>query len=123
MGLIDFIRNRLNAAVGRNQQFSELVEAGDISRALNLMDCHEEEVLKAISNYEPELHKIMGRLDKVVKDKDGNIKDIVHRWKLPLNYPQYINEIALVFLYGRPVKWSLKTPETQAAFDYYTDAS
>ena len=121
MGLIDFIRNRLNAAVGRNQQFSELVEAGDISRALNLMDCHEEEVLKAISNYEPELHKIMGRLDKVVKDKDGNIKDIVHRWKLPLNYPQYINEIALVFLYGRPVKWSLKTPETQAAFDYYTD--
>lgn len=66
-----------------------------------------------------ECHDIMKRIDKVVKDKDGNIKDIVQRWKLPIDYPKYINEVALVFIYGRPVKWSCKTEDCRDAFDKF----
>ncbi len=28
------------------------------------------------------------------------------KWKIPIPYPVFINEIALVFLYGRPLKWT-----------------
>ena len=119
MGLLNFLINQINAAAGRNQTFEELIAAGDISRVKALMVSRETATMEAIKEYDVECHEIMKRLDKVVKDKDGNIKDIVQRWKLPIDYPKYINEVALVFIYGRPVKWSCKTDDCSDAFDKF----
>lgn len=119
MGLLNFLINQINAAAGRNQTFEELIAAGDISRVKALMVSRETATMEAIKEYDVEYHDIMKRLDKVVKDKDGNIKDIVQRWKLPIDYPKYINEVALVFIYGRPVKWSCKTDDCRDAFDKF----
>lgn len=119
MGLLNFLINQINAAAGRNQTFEELIAAGDISRVKALMVSRETATMEAIKEYDVECHDIMKRLDKVVKDKDGNIKDIVQRWKLPIDYPKYINEVALVFIYGRPVKWSCKTEDCRDAFDKF----
>ena len=121
MGLLNFLINQINAATGRNQTFEELIAAGDISRVKALMVSRETATMEAIKEYDVEKHDIMKRLDKVVKDKEGNIKDIVQRWKLPIDYPKYINEVALVFIYGRPVKWSCKTEGCRDAFDKFCD--
>lgn len=121
MGLLNFLINQINAAAGRNQTFEELIAAGDISRVKALMVSRETATMEAIKEYDVEKHDIMKRLDKVVKDKEGNIKDIVQRWKLPIDYPKYINEVALVFIYGRPVKWSCKTEGCRDAFDKFCD--
>lgn len=121
MGLLNFLINQINAATGRNQTFEELIAAGDISRVKALMVSRETATMEAIKEYDVECHDIMKRLDKVVKDKDGNIKDVVQRWKLPIDYPKYINEVALVFIYGRPVKWSCKTEACRDAFDKFCD--
>ena len=120
MGFLNFLTNKINAAVGRNQTFEELIEAKDISRVRSMMDSRDAMTLQALHEYDTDRHDIMSRKDKVVKDKDGNIKDIVKRWKLPLGYPQYINEIALVFIYGRPVKWACSTEGCDDAFKRYT---
>lgn len=121
MGLLNFLINQINAAAGRNQTFEELIAAGDISRVKALMVSRETATMEAIKEYDVEKHDIMKRLDKVVKDKEGNIKGIVQRWKLPIDYPKYINEVALVFIYGRPVKWSCKTDDCRDAFDKFCD--
>lgn len=121
MGLLNILTNKVKAAIGQNQTFEELIEAKDISRVKALMVSGESETLKAIAEYDVADHAIMKRLDKVVKDSEGNVKDIVHRWKLPIGYPQYINEVALVFIYGRPVKWSCVTEGCKDAFDYYSE--
>lgn len=121
MGLLSFLTNQINAAIGHQQTFEELIENKDISRVKAMMVSKEVETLEAIREYDTEQHSIMSRKDKVVKDKDGNVKDIVKRWKLPIGYPQYINEIALVFIYGRPVKWACYEEGCDNAYSKFID--
>ena len=118
-GIIQMFTNYLNAVVGRNQEFDELIANKDIGRVKEMFVTKNEEARKALAEYDTESHKIMYRPDKILKDKDGNRKGYVKRWKLPVAYPAYINEIALVFIFGRPIKWTQKSEGTNDAFDAY----
>lgn len=111
--------NYLNAAVGRNQEFDELIKAKDISRVKSLFQSREEMTAEAMIEYDTRLHEINKRKDKIVRNKLGQRKGTVKRWKLPLNYPQYINEISVVFIYGRPVKWTLLGETGEKAFEAF----
>lgn len=113
--------NYLNAAVGKKQEFDELIKAKDISRVKTLFLSREEQTAEAMREYDTRTHEINKRQDKIVRNKLGQRKDTVKRWKLPLNYPQYINEISVVFLYGRPVKWTLQGETGDKAFEAFND--
>ena len=119
MSLIQMATNYLNAVVGRNQEFDELIKANDISRVKMLFTSCEVETAQAMREYDPALHDINNRKDKILRNKLGERKGVVKRWKLPLNYPQYINEISVVFIYGRPVKWTDTSEGTERAFAAY----
>lgn len=103
----------------RNQELDELIKSKDISKVKELFSSREELVNEAMKEYDPMTHEIMRRPDKIVKNKNGERTGVVKRWKLPINYPQYINEIALVFLYGRPVKWSNLGTGSDKAFSAF----
>ena len=121
MSYFQMFTNYLNAVVGRNQEFDDLIKAKDISRVKSLFQSREEETAEAMMEYDTRTHEINKRQDKIVRNKLGQRKGIVKRWKLPLNYPQYINEISVVFIYGRPVKWTLQGDTGEKAFEAFKD--
>ena len=119
MGLFETIKNEVKAAVGYQQSFGELLDSGDVARAISMMRDRSGEAAQSLLEYEISSHKVMERKDKAVYDKKGNFLRWSKRWKIPIPYPAYINEIALVFLYGRPVKWLQLSDNTDDAFSYY----
>lgn len=121
MGILDFLFSKFKTSVGYQQRFEELVEAGNIPAALALMSNDEQAQSQAIKQYEQSFHPIMQRQDKPIFDKDGHFKGWVKRWKLPLSYQKYINEIAVVFIYGRPVLWIQNSQNTDNAYKAYND--
>lgn len=121
MTLMDLFKNYVNALTGTNQEFEELLAAKDISGAKDKMVTHQDRALDALREYNTFTHEIMKREDKIVTDKKGNFLRKEPVWKLPIPYPVYINEIALVFLYGRPVKWLQVSEGTDEAFAKYLD--
>lgn len=121
MGIFDYFFSRVKTSLGYQQTFEQLVEAGNIPAALSLMSCDNVQQTEAIKQYELAQHAIMQRQDKAVFDANGNFKGWVKRWKLPLSYPKYINEIALAFLYGRPLLWNQDSEGTDNAFALYQE--
>ncbi len=121
MTLFDLFKNYVNALTGTNQEFEELLAAKDISGAKDKMVTHQDRAIDALREYNTFTHEIMKREDKIVTDKKGNFLRKEPVWKLPIPYPVYINEIALVFLYGRPVKWMQVSEGTDEAFAKYLD--
>lgn len=121
MSLFNSIVNNIKAAVGYQQNFESLLESNDVSRAINFMTNHGEMAAKNLKDYNVETHEIMNRRDKAIYDKKGNFIRWSKRWKLPIPYQIFINEIALVFLYGRPVKWSQKSDNTDDAYIKFKD--
>ncbi|MCX4294908.1 MAG: phage portal protein [Prevotella sp.] len=119
MGLINAIQNEIKAAVGYQQSFAELLASRDVTRALSMMRDRSESAAKFRKEYEINTHKVMEREDRAVYDKKGNFLRWSKRNKIPIPYQPFINEIALVFLYGRPVKWSQGSEGTDDAFSYY----
>jgi SPP1 family phage portal protein len=119
MGILSVIKNEVKAAVGYQQSFVELLDAKDVSRALTMMHDHSIASIQALKEYKVESHKIMERKDRAVYDKKGNFLRWSKRWKIPIPYQPFINEIALVFLYGRPVKWMQLSENTDYAFENY----
>ena len=92
-----------------------------MTRALSMMKAHAEEAANNLREYKIDTHKVMERKDRAVYDKKGNFLRWSKRWKIPIPYPQFINEISLVFLYGRPVKWQQLSTGTDYAFQNYKD--
>ncbi len=121
MFLIDLFRNYVNALVGKNQEFEKLLAAKDISSVKDRMGNRFDEVSKALKEYLTKEHQINKRPDKPITDKKGKILRYEPVWKLPIPYPVFINELALVFLYGRPVKWTQLSEGTDDAFKAYQD--
>lgn len=121
MGLINVIKNEVKAAVNYQQSFTDLLASKDVTRALSMMHEHSKEATDNLRTYEIATHKVMEIQDRPVYDKKGNFLRFVKRNKIPIPYPKYINEIALVFLYGRPVKWSQLSEGTDYAFDSYKE--
>lgn len=118
---LDLLRNFVNALIGRNQDFENLLAAKDISTVKSKMTDRSSAVLTALQEYDTASHRIMKREDKVITDKKGRITKVIPVWKLPIPYPIFINEIALVFLYGRPVKWTQQSEGTDDAFKAYQE--
>ena len=121
MVLFDLFRNYLNALIGNNQEFEELLAAKDISAVKDKMSSRDELIIPAMKEYDTSSHEIMKREDKIITDKKGNVLRKEPVWKLPIPYPVYINEFSLVFLYGRPVKWTQLSTGTDKAFEAFTD--
>lgn len=111
--------NGVKAAVGYQQKFEELLDNGDVTRALSMMHDYSEEAAGNLKLYKAETHKVMERENRPVYDKKGNFLRWSKRWKLPISFHEYINEMSVVFLYGRPVKWSQLSEGTDEAFDRY----
>ena len=119
MGLLNTVKNEIKAAVGYQQRFDELMQSSDITRALSLMSCRSEEAALIYKEYDYNSHKINERQDRAVYNKNGEFLRWSKRHKIVIPYQQYINEIALVFLYGRPVKWSQSSDGTDYAYEQF----
>lgn len=59
MGFFNVIKNEVKAAVGYQQNFTALLEAKDISRALNYMQDRSGFAEKALLEYKVENHEVM----------------------------------------------------------------
>lgn len=118
---IDLFRNYVNSLVGKNQEFEQLLEAKDISAVKDKMCSQQQKVFDALGEYDTFSHEVMKREDKIITDRKGKFLRKEKVWKLPIPYPVYINEIALVFLYGRPVKWLQQSEGTDRAFSAFLD--
>lgn len=121
MALFDLFHNYLDGLAGDNNEFERLIAAKDIDGAKAKMYSRENHVFHAMKEYDTNSHEVMRREDKIITDKNGNSLRKEKVWKLPVPYPVYINEIALVFLYGRPVKWSQTSTGTDNAFEAFKD--
>lgn len=121
MVLFDTLRNGLNRILGRQQDFEELLKNKDIDGAISRMEDRSSIVDKALAEYDVQSHEIMKKPDRIVTDKKGNYLRTEKPAKNPIPWQVYINEIALVFLYGRPVKWQQNTEGTDDAYQAYTD--
>lgn len=115
----NFFRNEINYLTGRNQEFDELLEAGDISRVKSKMQTHYAEAIACTKEFNPDEHLVMKRKDKIVTNKAGLPVKLERVAKLPVPYQQYINEVALVFLLGKPLTWSNKNDESDEAFEAF----
>lgn len=121
MGLINVIKNEIKAAVGYQRSFDELLTSSDVTRALAMMTNRSGKAAEYRKEYEVATHKVMEREDRAVYDKKGNFLRWSKRNKIPIPYQKFINEISLVFLYGRPVKWSQSSDGTDDAFQAFQD--
>lgn len=121
MVFFDILRNSMNSILGRKQEFEELLAARDIDAVRSQMTTHGAEAIAALKEYNTQTHSVMLREDKILTDKKGNMRKKVKVAKLPIPYQQYINEIALVFLYGRPVKWQQLSDGTDEVFEKFQD--
>lgn len=119
MGLFDVIRNSLNSVAGRKQEFDELLASKDISAIKEQMITRQDMITDARKEYETNSHPVNFREDKIITDAKGNFVRREPVWKIAVPYPVYINEIALVFLYGRPIKWTQSSEGTDAAFEAF----
>ncbi|MGV8135898.1 MAG: phage portal protein [Mangrovibacterium sp.] len=115
------LKNDLKAAVGYRQNFTDLLQSGDISRAVALMKDTSRSAQKALLEYRVEHHAINKRQDKPVLNKRGELVRMQKRWRLPIPYQKFINEIALVFIFGQPVRWSQESQGTDEAFQDFKD--
>ena len=121
MEILNFFRNYVNRILRRKQEFDELLAAKDISTIQSQMQTRGNQAVQCLREYDVATHAVMKREDKIITDKNGNFKRLEKVWRLPVPYQTYINEIALVFLYGRPVKWSQLSDNTDDAFEKFQD--
>lgn len=116
--------SQLNFDGNSNKDIYELIKTGDVDKIKSKLESHLEKSEAAAKEYNVWTHGILtdpNRQGKEIQNADGERVDYIRQWNLPINYPQYINEIALVFLYGRPVKWGCKSEGTDKAFSAFTD--
>lgn len=110
IGIFSAVANKVNAVIGYKQTFEELLDSKDVSRAIGMLENRSEQAVANLTEYNTKTHKVMSRPAKTIYNKNGDFlrnKD-VNRIAIP--YPKFINEIALVFIYGRPPLWSNNTP-------------
>ena len=113
--ILNSLKNLTLNSIGVQRDLLELIQDRDISKAMNLFQNNDKEVIQAICEYNPDTHDVMFRPDKLRKKKAPYKVQ-----KLPRSWQRYINEIALFFLLGNPIKWTNKTEEdTDLAFEAF----
>lgn len=108
------LSNEIKAAVGYQQTFEELLESNDVMRAINLLENRSRVAVDNLSIYHTETHDIMRRPGRNIYDKKGNFLYTKELNQIAIPYQKFINEVALVFLYGRPVLWKNATKNPQS---------
>lgn len=94
---------------GVEREILEAVDKKDIYRILEIATNNDIEVDKAIEEYNVQTHKVMRRRNKPRKGQSPYIVE-----KLPRNKQQYINEVELFFIFGKPVLFSLESGDSEA---------
>lgn len=115
------ISNKVKSVLGVQQNFENLLKSKDIDNLVRLMSYRGTEVEEALKEYIVDKHKIVSRPDKIIKDAEGRVVRTEKQWKLPIPYQEFINEIAMVFLYGKPVKFSQTSDGTDDAYKSFLD--
>jgi len=109
-------RNLVLGTMGASRDLQTLIFDKDISTAKGLFQNRDEEVEQAIKEYNPETHDVMSRPNKSRKNREDYIVQ-----KLPRSWQMYINEIALFFLLGKPIRWKNTGENSDKAFAAFND--
>lgn len=111
--ILTLFKNVVLDSIGNKRTFLELLQAGDIDRAVSMMEEHDDEVDNALREYNPQTHEVMRRPDKPRKGEPPYRSE-----KLPRTRQRYINEVELFFLLGGDIQWAKKsgTDEAYEAF-------
>lgn len=104
----------LNAS-GTERMLLEVIQAGDIDRAKEMMQRRDYEVAEALKEYDPEAHEVNRRPNKIRRDKKPYYTE-----KLPRGRQKYINEVELFFLLGQPIIWKATSEGTDNAFQAFS---
>ena len=112
--LFQYFRNKVLTGMGAERDFLRLLDDGDVTAAIGMMEDREEDVDNAIREYNPQTHGIMKRPNKRTS------KDFYETCKLPRARQRYINEVELFFLLGKPVRWK-REEGSDAAFSLFSD--
>ncbi|MCD7721307.1 MAG: phage portal protein, partial [Prevotellaceae bacterium] len=111
-----------NVAEENELEFEQLLDGGKIDDALALMDTRGAECMDVFTReYLVENHEINSREPKITQRRDGTIKGVTERARLPVPYQVYINEVAVVFLFGQPVQWQQQSDGTDEAFEKFLE--
>lgn len=110
-----FFKNLVLGSSGARKSIYELMETSSVERVLAMMDDREDDIDKALKEYNPQLHEVMNRPNKYRDDDEPYITE-----KLPRTRERYINEVELFFLLGEPIKWK-KTDGEDEAYQLFTD--
>ena len=115
-----YFKNLILGSSGASRNIYQLMEEQKVDRVLKMMEDHEDDIDKALKEYNPELHDVCNRANKYREDKsEPYITE-----KLPRTRERYINEVELFFLLGEPIKWKKEEGEDDAFklfSDYLTD--
>ncbi len=108
-----FFRNVTLNALGIEREFYQLMEDKDVHHALNMCEDNSIDVENALSEYNPQLHKVMRTPNKYPVGRSPYVT-----CKHPRTRQRYINEVELFFLLGSPIKWKKDAGEDDA-FDLF----
>lgn len=107
--VLTYFKNITLNTLGAERDIYRMMDDNDVSSVINMMQEHELEVDNAISEYNPQLHRVMHREDKYIKGERPYETE-----KLPRTRQRYINEVELFFLLGNPIVWSKKEGDDEA---------
>jgi hypothetical protein len=108
-GIATFFRNVTLNALGIERDFYQLMEDKDVHHALNMCEDNSADVENALSEYNPQLHKVMRTPNKYPSGRSPYIT-----CKHPRTRQRYINEVELFFLLGSPIKWKKESGDEDA---------
>lgn len=106
--VLTLFKNVALNSMGVERDLYQLLAAKDVPTAISLMQNRDVDVDNALTEYNPQKHKIMKRPNKPRKGEAPYITE-----KLPRSRQRYINEVALFFLFGNNVVWSLKEGDSE----------
>ena len=110
-----FFKDLVLGSSGTPKSIYEYMDGHNVDYVLKMMDDREDEIDKALKEYNPELHDVCNRKNKYREDKsEPYITE-----KLPRTRERYINEVELFFLLGQPIVWKKKEGEDEA-FQLFT---
>lgn len=115
--IFNYLKNSVLNGIGVERDFLKLITDKDVDQIKANMQSFDDKITEAIKEYNPMTHEVMNRPDK--PRKGG--RDPYRVQKLPRGWQAYINEVALFFLLGKPIKWrnNNSTPEVDKAFNEY----
>lgn len=111
-----FFRNLSLNVMESEKDIYDLLDNHDVGKVISRMNEHDQEVDNAISEYNPQTHKVMKRPDKWVKGE----KRPYRTEKLARTRQRYINYVELFFLLGNPIIWK-KNDGDDDAFKLFKD--